>query len=76
MIVGGLFAFSRNPIYLGFTVFLFGVNVLLGSASSIIVVMAFIFIIDRYYIPFEEKNMDEIFGNEYRYYKQKVSRWI
>jgi protein-S-isoprenylcysteine O-methyltransferase Ste14 len=76
LVVTGLFAFSRNPIYLGFTVLLFGVNVLLGSASSILVVLAFIFIIDKWYIPLEERNMESVFDDEYRYYKQKVSRWI
>jgi protein-S-isoprenylcysteine O-methyltransferase Ste14 len=28
------------------------------------------------FIPYEEKNMEKIFKNEYRVYKKRVRRWV
>ena len=75
-LTGGLFQYSRNPIYLGFTIILLGLNILLGSLSPFIIVIAFVLITNFWYIPYEEKNMLKQFDQEYKNYKKKVRRWI
>ncbi len=72
----GLFKYSRNPIYLGFTISLFGLWVLLGTVLPIIGCLLFIVITNNYYIPFEERIMEQTFGDEYKKYKSKVRKWI
>jgi len=76
LVTDGFFKFSRNPIYLGFTISLIGVWVLLGTILPIIGVLIFIVITNNYYIRYEEKIMVKTFGNEYKKYKSKVRKWI
>lgn len=76
MVTDGLFSISRNPMYLGFAIALFGVAIALGNLSSFAVVIAFIVITDRWYIPFEEAAMENQFGAEYADYKKITRRWL
>lgn len=76
LVTNGLFKISRNPIYLGFAISLFGVWVLLGTTLPIIGCLFFLIITNNYYIPFEEQMMESVFGHEYEKYKTKVRRWI
>lgn len=76
LVTTGLFKISRNPIYLGFTIMLVGIWVLLGTLLPIIGCLVFIVIADLWYIPYEERTMEQIFGNEYLAYKTKVRRWL
>ena len=76
IVTNGLFKYSRNPIYLGFVAILIGLNIVLGSFTPFIIVLSFIFITDYWYIPFEEKNRKNQFGQEYEKYMKKVRRWI
>jgi protein-S-isoprenylcysteine O-methyltransferase Ste14 len=76
LVTDGLFAYSRNPMYLGFVLFLAGVATALGTLSPILVAIAFAVIADRWYIRFEEAAMAAKFGDAYARYKQSVRRWI
>jgi len=76
LVTNGLFKFSRNPIYLGFAISLFGVWILLGTILPILWLLLFIVVTNTYYIPFEERIMENVFGNEYKKYKSKVRKWI
>ena len=76
LVTTGLFKYSRNPMYLGFSISTFGVALYLGSLTPFFICLLFIFIADRWYIAFEEKKMAEIFGKEYETYKASVRRWI
>lgn len=76
LLKNGLFQYSRNPIYVGFILILIGLNILLGSVTPFLIVLVFIFVTNHWYIPFEEENMQEQFGQEYTNYKKKVRRWI
>jgi protein-S-isoprenylcysteine O-methyltransferase Ste14 len=72
----GLFRYTRNPMYLGLTVFLTGVWLLLGSLSPGICVAAFLLIADRWYIAYEERQLLAVFGATYAAYQAKTPRWI
>jgi protein-S-isoprenylcysteine O-methyltransferase Ste14 len=76
LITSGPFKFSRNPLYLGMAIALFGVNIFLGSFSPFIFSIIFIILIDRLIIPVEEKNLEKTFGKNYVGYKREVRRWI
>lgn len=70
------FKLSRNPIYLGMTITLFGVEAILGSLSPFIFPIIFAIIINSSFIPIEENNLERLFGEKYLDYKTKVNRWI
>lgn len=76
LVTGGLFHYTRNPMYLGLTVFLTGMWLLLGSVSPGICVAAFLLIADRWYITYEERQLLAVFGAEYAAYQAKTPRWI
>lgn len=76
LITEGMFKTSRNPIYLGFTISLIGIWVVLGSALPLIGCILFFLISHFYYIPTEEKIMEQTFGRDYLKYKSKVRRWL
>jgi len=72
----GLFKFTRNPMYLGFIIFLLGIAVLLGSIVALISPMVFFLIINFIFIPFEERLMERTFGKKYLEYKKQVRKWV
>jgi protein-S-isoprenylcysteine O-methyltransferase Ste14 len=76
LVTGGLFRYTRNPMYLGLTTFLSGVWLLLSSLSPGVFVIAFLLIADRWYIAYEEKLLLAVFGAEYATYRAKTPRWI
>jgi len=75
-ITSGPFKFSRNPIYLGMSIALFGTGIFLGSLSPFISPIIFVLLIDKSVIPAEESNLEKKFGKNYFDYKKKVRRWI
>jgi len=72
----GLFAFSRNPVYLGMMTGLVGIFIILGSLTPVIMIPVFFLIIRTIVIPFEEKMMEATFGDAYREYRARVRRWL
>lgn len=72
----GPYRFSRNPIYLAFSVLLLGIACwlnsiwLLGTLAAAVSVMSFV-VIRR-----EERYLERRFGAEYLEYKAKVRRWL
>jgi protein-S-isoprenylcysteine O-methyltransferase Ste14 len=76
LVTGGLYRYTRNPMYLGLTLILLGVWLLLGTASAMLPIAVFIWIIQEGFIRGEERFLDAIFGEEYRGYKNRVRRWI
>ena len=71
----GLFRYSRNPIYLGFTLSLFGLALLTANLAAFDVVFFFL-VVHFWYIPFEERIMEKEFGSDYINYKKQVRRWL
>ena len=76
LVTTGLFRYSRNPIYLGFSLALFGVAIVLGNIIALDGFLAFIIAANLWYIPFEEAEMEKQFGEAYITYKKKVRRWL
>jgi protein-S-isoprenylcysteine O-methyltransferase Ste14 len=76
LVTDGPFRFSRNPIYLSGVTVLFGIAILLGSLVSFCFPMLLFLLLNYIYIPSEEKEMQEMFGNDYVKYKHSVRRWL
>jgi len=76
LVTTGVFAFTRNPMYLGMAVILIGVCFIAGSATVWLVPPAFIIAIDRLLIRLEEAMLAERFGEDYAAYRRRVRRWV
>jgi len=76
LITGGLFRFSRNPIYLAMVLVLCGLALKLGSATPWLFVVAFAWIIQTRQIAWEERQLAAKFSDAYAQYSQRVRRWI
>lgn len=76
LVTTGLFAHSRNPMYLGFAMCAIGLGVALGAVSPLLIAAVFCVILDRWYIRFEEAVMQDTFGAEYDRYRAHVRRWL
>ena len=63
-------------MYLGMALILFGAGFVLGSITSFIGVVFFVTAMEIVFIPLEEKNLSEEFGEKYETYKKKVRRWL
>jgi protein-S-isoprenylcysteine O-methyltransferase Ste14 len=70
------YTFTRNPMYLGLTLVLFGFAVFFLSIATLLAPIAFVVIIDRMVIPLEEENMTRLFGPQYSDYQTRVRRWL
>ncbi len=72
----GIYAYSRNPVYLGLCLFLTGMA--LAKNSLVLLVDAMLLIILLYWavILEEEAYLEIKFGEEYLRYKKKVRRWL
>jgi protein-S-isoprenylcysteine O-methyltransferase Ste14 len=77
LITSGPCRFSRNPLYLGGNVLIFGGAALLaGSPSGIVLTVVNIVLLDRIMIPREERQLAEQFGPEWTRYSSQVRRWM
>lgn len=72
----GLFRFSRNPIYVGMSLFLIGSALIIGNLYGLLVVVLFVVAVQGIWIRKEEVNLEAQFGEAYRAYKERVRRWI
>jgi protein-S-isoprenylcysteine O-methyltransferase Ste14 len=76
LITTGVFRLTRHPMYLGFVLILLGIAVLMGSFTPYLVVLVFAIFMDTVFIKYEEKKLEETFGEVWSAYKQKVRRWV
>ena len=75
LVTSGIFQYTRNPIYLGFLVILFGISFILENLSPWIIPFVFYIYITIFQIKPEEKFLYSKFGELYSEYKKKVPRW-
>lgn len=76
LVKNGVFGRTRNPMYLGMAMMVFGIVLALGSLTPMIVAVAVPVILDRVFIAPEERMLEETFGEEFRAYRRRVRRWI
>lgn len=76
LVTSGIYKYSRNPMYIGFFLFLLAWAILLGSLVTLLVLPIYVLLITKVQIVPEEVILEEKFQNEYRQYKSNVRRWI
>jgi protein-S-isoprenylcysteine O-methyltransferase Ste14 len=76
LVVEGPYRFTRNPIYLGFTLVYGGIATLVNSLSSALLLPFVLVVMRRGVIEREEHCLELIFGKEYLRYKARVRRRI
>ncbi|NOH54080.1 isoprenylcysteine carboxylmethyltransferase family protein [Vibrio coralliilyticus] len=72
----GVFAYSRNPMYLGMFLLLLGFAYWQQNLLCIALAFVFVLYMNRFQISPEERALEELFGAAYLDYKQRVRRWI
>jgi protein-S-isoprenylcysteine O-methyltransferase Ste14 len=76
LVTQGVFALSRNPIYLADALVLLGWALWLGQPAGLVWIVGFFVWIDRVQIAAEEPALERRFGEAYRAYCARVRRWL
>ncbi len=76
LVTSGLFAYTRNPMYMGMILALAGLALILNERWPWLVLPVFAAVIQFRFIHFEEQLMEKTFGDDYRTYKARVRRWL
>lgn len=72
----GPYRFSRNPIYLAFSLLQLGIALSVNSLWLVATLIVAIALMTAVVIPREEWYLEKKFGAEYLDYKAQVRRWI
>jgi len=75
LITTGMFAHSRNPIYVCFLSFFCGLFLVHRSIAITVTAVIFALVIHRQILR-EERFLETHYGDEYRAYRQKVRRYL
>lgn len=75
LVTSGLYAFSRNPIYVGMVTALTGTVLTVPNVASVALALS-AWISISYQIRMEEAHLSRAFGEAYDAYSQRVRRWI
>jgi protein-S-isoprenylcysteine O-methyltransferase Ste14 len=71
----GPYRFSRNPIYVAFTLFQIGIAAWVNSAAVLVMALPALALMALIVIPREERYLEEKFP-DYLPYKREVRRWL
>jgi len=76
IISSGPFRFSRNPIYVSFSIIQLGAALLLANLWVLVLLLPVMLIMGKYVIEREEAFLTQEFGEPYIEYKKRVRRWL
>ena len=76
LVTGGVYAFTRNPMYLAMTLVCVGFAVWIGQPLMYLAPVLMFVVADWVFIPFEEAKMRRQFGDAFDAYCKRVRRWI
>jgi protein-S-isoprenylcysteine O-methyltransferase Ste14 len=76
IVSGGVYRWTRNPMYLGFLLALAGWAVFLANPAALVALPAFVAYMNRFQIGPEERVLLTQFGASYAAYCAAVRRWI
>jgi protein-S-isoprenylcysteine O-methyltransferase Ste14 len=72
----GPYRYTRNPIYISFVIFYFGMAIILTSAWMLLLLIPVLIVLQRGVIEREEAYLQSKFGDAYRKYQARVPRWL
>lgn len=76
LVRGGIYAISRNPMYLGLLLCLLALVLFWRNLLSLLIIPVFILYMNEYQIKPEEEMMEQKFGKKFTDYKKEVRRWL
>jgi protein-S-isoprenylcysteine O-methyltransferase Ste14 len=76
MVTWGVYALSRNPMYLGGVIMLLGWAIFLSNAPAFVFLPLYILYINRFQIAPEERVLTSLFGETYAAYQVRTRRWL
>jgi protein-S-isoprenylcysteine O-methyltransferase Ste14 len=72
----GPYSFTRNPIYISFVIFYFGLAIMLTTAWMLVLLIPVLIVLQRGVVEREEAYLQAKFGEAYRKYQARVPRWL
>lgn len=76
LVTHGIFRYTRNPMYLSLLLALVSWGAWQGNVLALLVIPAFMWLIERLQIRPEERALAALFGAEYTAYAARVRRWL
>lgn len=76
LVTTGVFAVTRNPIYVSDVLVLLGVVIWVGTWASLIIVALFVWVLQHRFIQAEELRLKSQFPDDWAKYKNRTRRWI
>ena len=76
LIVTGVYRWTRNPQYLGWSLILLGISFIGRSGLAFLLAVSGIILFHYYIIRIEEPYLERAFGEKYYQYKSNVPRYI
>jgi protein-S-isoprenylcysteine O-methyltransferase Ste14 len=76
IVTDGVYAFTRNPMYVGMALFYVAITLALDSVIALLFLIPLLIVIHYGVILREERYLDAKFGDPYRQYRLAVRRWI
>ncbi len=76
LVSSGIYRYSRNPMYVGFALFLTAWACYLASPLSLLGVLGFVLYMNKFQIAAEERVLKALFKGDFLAYQAKVRRWL
>ena len=76
LVAGGIYRFTRNPMYLGVLLMLAAWAAWLANVAALVLLPAFVAYLNRFQIAPEERALQARFGADYEAYRRAVRRWL
>lgn len=76
LVTSGPYRYTRNPMYLGFTLAYLGAAIWSNSLWIMVLVVPVLAVIQLGVVRREEAYLARLFGEDYRAYQRRVRRWI
>lgn len=76
LVTDGVYRHTRNPMYLGLLLALFGWALLLGQPTALLLAAAYVPVMNRLQIIPEENALRARFGAAFHAYQARVRRWL
>ena len=76
LVCSGVYRVTRNPMYLGFLLILFGWALFLANIFALLLLPGFLVYMNRFQIAPEERALTARFGQSFVTYTSQVRRWL
>jgi protein-S-isoprenylcysteine O-methyltransferase Ste14 len=76
LVTWGVYAISRNPMYLGGLIMLLGWAIFLSNPLAFVFLPVYVLYLNRFQIAPEERVLTSLFGETYVTYQARARRWL